>query len=118
MATQPQFGQPLTARNTALRNFDDFAGRVTELQHLCATAVQMNQKLLALLAMQMRTVRTSLSADPAIAQRRLSEMMQNFDMQYLTLQQQIQDESRRFSMLSNIMKTKHDTAKNSISNLR
>ena len=28
------------------------------------------------------------------------------------------DESRRFTLLSNIMKTKHDTAKNSISNVR
>ena len=45
-------------------------------------------------------------------------MNQSFNMQYLGLQQQMQDESRQFTLLSNIMKTKHDTAKNSISNLR
>lgn len=39
-------------------------------------------------------------------------------MQYLGLQQRLQDESRRFSLISNIMKTRHDTAKNSISNIR
>jgi hypothetical protein len=50
--------------------------------------------------------------------RELQEMNQSFNMQYLQLQQQMQDESRRFSLLSNIMKTKHDTAKNSMSNLR
>ncbi len=46
------------------------------------------------------------------------EMNQSFNMQYLALQQKMQDESRRFSVISNIMKTKHDTAKNSISNVR
>jgi hypothetical protein len=42
----------------------------------------------------------------------------SFNMQYLMLQQHMQDENRRFTLLSNIMKTKHDTAENSISNVR
>ncbi len=50
--------------------------------------------------------------------KRFQEMSMSFNMQYLALQQKIQDESRRLAMLSNIMKTKHDTAKNSISNIR
>ncbi len=62
--------------------------------------------------------KTPLSGDVAAAQKQLMEMNQSFNMQYLGLQQQMQDESRRFTLLSNIMKTKHDTAKNSISNLR
>jgi len=56
--------------------------------------------------------------DPLVVQKQMQEMNQSFNLQYLGLQQQMQDESRRFSLLSNIMKTKHDTAKNSISNLR
>jgi hypothetical protein len=56
--------------------------------------------------------------DPVSAQKQMREINQSFNMQYLGLQQQMQDESRRFSLLSNIMKTKHDTAKNSINNLR
>ena len=56
---------------------------------------------------------------PTSRQRQLmEEMNQSFNMQYLALQENMQNESRRFSLLSNIMKTKHDTAKNSISNLR
>ena len=51
-------------------------------------------------------------------QKALEEMNQSFNLQYLTLQQKMQDESRRFSLLSNIMKTKHDTAKNAINNVR
>lgn len=49
---------------------------------------------------------------------KMQEMNQSFNMQYLSLQQNIQNESRRFSLLSNIIKTRHDTAKNSIGNLR
>ncbi len=52
------------------------------------------------------------------AQENMQEMSMSFNMQYLGLQQKMQDENRRFSVLSNIMKTKHDTAKNSISNIR
>jgi hypothetical protein len=50
--------------------------------------------------------------------QKMQEMNMSFNMQYLMLQQKMQDESRRFTLLSNIMKTKHDTAKNSISNVR
>ena len=45
-------------------------------------------------------------------------MSTSFSLQYLALHQAIEEESRRFTLVSNIMKTKHDTAKNSISNIR
>jgi ABC-type transporter Mla subunit MlaD len=41
-----------------------------------------------------------------------------FDRQFQALQQVMQDESRRFTALSHVMKTRHDTAKNAISNVR
>lgn len=50
--------------------------------------------------------------------QQIKEHPQSFNMQYLGLQQKMQDEARRFSLISNIMKTKHDTAKNSIGNIR
>lgn len=46
------------------------------------------------------------------------QMQLSFNQQYLTLQSQMQAENRRYSAISNIMKTKHDTVKNSISNVR
>jgi hypothetical protein len=45
-------------------------------------------------------------------------MQESFNQQYLTLQAQMQRENRQYSAISNIMKTKHDTVKNSISNVR
>ncbi len=40
------------------------------------------------------------------------------NLHYLYLQQQMQDENRRYSLVSNIMKTKHDTANSSTTNVR
>ncbi len=42
----------------------------------------------------------------------------SFNLQYLQLQENMQQESRQRTMFSNIMKTKHDTAENAINNIR
>lgn len=54
----------------------------------------------------------------ARAIQELQELNMASNLQYLQLQQKMQDENRRFTLLSNIMKTKHDTAKSSIQNIR
>lgn len=56
----------------------------------------------------------------AQGERALSQpdLQMSFNLQYVALQSRLQQESRSFTMVSNIMKTKHDTAKNSISNVR
>jgi hypothetical protein len=51
-------------------------------------------------------------------EKALAEMQMSFNLQYLMLQNKISHENRQFTMISNIMKTKHDTAKNSINNIR
>ena len=48
----------------------------------------------------------------------LQETQMSFNLQYLELQSQMQNESRSYTAVSNIMKTKHDTVKNSIGNIR
>lgn len=48
----------------------------------------------------------------------IAEMSESFNLQYLELQQKMQNENRQFSLISNIMKTKHDTATNAINNVR
>jgi hypothetical protein len=52
------------------------------------------------------------------ATQQMQETQMSFNLQYLQLQQSMQNESRQFTLVSNIMKTKHDTVKNSISNIR
>ena len=52
------------------------------------------------------------------ATRQMQETQMSFNLQYLQLQSQMQHENRSYTAISNIMKTKHDTVKNSISNIR
>jgi hypothetical protein len=52
------------------------------------------------------------------ATKSMQEMQMSFNLQYLMLQNKISHENRQFTMVSNIMKNKHDTAKNSINNIR
>ena len=52
------------------------------------------------------------------ATQQMQETQMAFNLQYLQLQTQMQNENRSYIAVSNIMKTKHDTVKNSISNIR
>lgn len=53
-----------------------------------------------------------------MATQQMQEMNQAFNLQYLQLQEKMQQEGREFTCLSNVMKAKNDTAKNSLSNLK
>jgi hypothetical protein len=59
-------------------------------------------------------------ADEALmnATKSMQEMSQSFNIQYLQLQQNMQQENRQFTMITNIMKNKHDTIENSLNNIR
>lgn len=43
---------------------------------------------------------------------------QAFSLQLLNLQREVQDENRRFTTLSNVLKASHDTAKAAVNNIR
>jgi hypothetical protein len=50
--------------------------------------------------------------------REMQEMNMSFNTAYLEIQNKISHENRQFTLLSNIMKNKHDTAKTAINNIR
>lgn len=52
------------------------------------------------------------------ATRQMQETQMSFNLQFLQLQSKMQHENRSYTAISNIMKTKHDVVKNSISNIR
>ncbi|WP_224244280.1 hypothetical protein [Hyalangium gracile] len=52
------------------------------------------------------------------AQRLMAEDGQKFNMAYLSLQNEMQRESREHNAVSNIMKVRHDSAKAAINNIR
>src|SRR6476646_2756074 len=57
-------------------------------------------------------------ADLLQATKNMQEAQMSFNLQYRQLQRQMQNENRTFTSVSNVLKTRHDTAKNSISNIR
>lgn len=65
-----------------------------------------------------RCEKADAQCDFLAAAKETQEMNQSFNLQYLQLQSGMQNENRQYSMVSNIMKTKHDTVKNSIGNIR
>lgn len=52
------------------------------------------------------------------ATKNMQETQMSFNLQYLQSQSPMQPENRSYTAVSNIMKTRHDTVKNSISNVR
>jgi hypothetical protein len=52
------------------------------------------------------------------ATQQMQETQMSFNLQYLQLQETMQNENRQYTAVSNILKTKHDTVKNSIGNIR
>jgi hypothetical protein len=48
----------------------------------------------------------------------MAELQAGFSLQYLQLQQRIQQETREFNLVSNVLKTKHEAAKNALANVR
>ena len=56
-------------------------------------------------------------ADLLAETERMQEAQMSFNLQYLQLQSSMQNDNRQFTIVSNIMKTKHDTVKNTISNI-
>ncbi|HEX3776232.1 MAG TPA: hypothetical protein VHV51_17290 [Polyangiaceae bacterium] len=59
---------------------------------------------------------TSSGADPTMEQMMSQDADQN--MYYLQLQEQMSQESRSYSAVSNVLKARHDTMKNAIGNIR
>ena len=57
--------------------------------------------------------------DPAFSERMLAEhLSQEHNLAYLQLQQEAQRANRRFSVATNLLKARHDTARAAINNLR
>jgi hypothetical protein len=87
---------------------------MTEIhQRIAATADQFT-----LLAADLVAKLTASQAELLQATKQMQEAQMSFNLQYLQLQSQMQNENRSYTAISNIMKTKHDTVKNSISNVR
>jgi hypothetical protein len=61
---------------------------------------------------------SSSSAELMSATQQMQEMQMSFNLQYLMLQENLQNDSREYTCLSNVMKARYATMKGILSNLR
>jgi hypothetical protein len=128
MSREPGTGDENSgARAQALRALDEAASDLQQLSKVYAGTVGLYNKLSALYtALEKKAVdlgkvaeQSSASRDQLIqAAKQMQETQMSFNIQYLQLQSQMQNENRTYTAVSNILKTRHDTVKNSISNIR
>jgi hypothetical protein len=112
----------------ALRGMDEIAAQMAQLDQCHARMVELNEKMAAVFSSFRQkagdVIRSAASsggsnstAQLMQATQQMQEMQMSFNLQYLQLQNQMQNENRQYTSISNIMKTKHDTVKNTISNI-
>jgi hypothetical protein len=126
-------------RSEAVRAINDASVQLAELEKIHARTVAINSDLSRLYgalskkaAEVGKLAETVRSGDGMVAAaggssptqslmdatKQMQETQMSFNLQYLQLQESMQNANREFTAVSNIMKTKHDTAKNVISNIR
>ena len=99
-----------------LRNLDSSAATMSKIHEELDHAMNEFQERLKRILKSVGTLSDSGSLLNEV--RQLQETQMSFNLQYLQLQSQMQHENRSYTAISNIMKTKHDTVKNTISNIR
>lgn len=115
------------SRIQAIQSLDESSNSFQQLQQIHEKMFQMSEEQaiiysalskkiedLSKLAVQKGTSQAELMQ----ATKNLQETQMSFNLQYLQLQNSMQNENRQFTMVSNVMKTKHATAKNIISNIK
>jgi hypothetical protein len=121
-ARQAAPAQPATSPRAAI---DDAAAQVMLLDQgharLMDAATKMSSSSFALYnkVFALCGVRNKITdADAAKAATELCTQAQQWQEQAATLKTQIENENRQYTSVTNVLKTKHDTVKNSISNVR
>jgi len=109
-----EMGPDLEKLNKSHQNLIKAIG---ELNSLYTKLVEKTKKV-SLIAADAKKARSGKTDELLKAIGEMQEMQMSFNLQYLMLQNKISHENRQFSMVSNIMKNKHDTAKNAINNIR
>lgn len=110
-----EMGADLASLENHFRKYQQAAEKLSELYaKLSAKAAEVGKAGSAIGAATGGDSQSALLA----ATKQMQETQMSFNLQYLQLQSQMQNENRSYTAVSNIMKTKHDTVKNSISNVR
>jgi len=116
-----------SARRDALRALDDMSTNLAQMERLHASMMALDGKMATLyrtLSDKAASV-GKLAATPGTSQsalmqatQRMQETQMSFNLQYLQLQENMQNDSRQYAALSNVLKTKQDTMKAALANMK
>ena len=124
--SQGAAASPSTQRD-ALQAFDDVSTAAAQLDNLHANMMAINGKMSALyralsdkVASVGKLAASSGTSSSALMQatQQMQEMQMSFNLQYLQLQESMQNDSRQYTALSNVLKTRYDTMKGILANLK
>jgi hypothetical protein len=125
--TVPAVASTSASRTQAIQSLDESSSTFQQLLQIHEKIIQMSEeqaKIYSALSKKIDDL-SKLAAQKGTSQgellqatKNMQETQMSFNLQYLQLQNSMQNENRQFTMVSNIMKTKHDTAKNIISNIK
>jgi hypothetical protein len=126
VASQSAWSQGTRQVTAPAREIEDAAAQLVQLNASQGRMMETNKKMAEIHSALNERITAVCKAgnnrvSPADAAKALSDlcgMAINSNLQFLALQTQMQNENRQFTAISNIMKTRHDTVKNSISNIR
>jgi hypothetical protein len=116
-----------SARRDALHAFDDVSATVAQLDTVHANMMVLDGKMSALYrALSAKVASVSKlaassgtsSSDLMQATQQMQQMQMSFNLQYLALQEQMQNDAREYTALSNVLKARYDTMKGILANIK
>lgn len=116
-----------SAQRDALHAFDDVSTTVAHLGTLHAHMMVLDRKMSGLyqalsakVASVSKLAASSGTSSSALMQatQQMQQMQMSFDLQYLSLQEQMQNDSREYTALSNVLEARYDTMKGILANMK
>jgi hypothetical protein len=108
--------------DNALVAANDLLQTLTETEQMLEGETEPNRTGISTSRSNIRNIRTAIeSINTDLANERINEAkqkMSSINLQLVTLQLSLQKMGSRYTAISNVLKTKHDTVKNSIQNMR
>jgi uncharacterized protein YukE len=124
----PEFHMPKSKTATAVNISDQLRFLAETIQHATVAHDAMNasmkkieslcQKIEDAASKRSAAIEDILRSGQSIQSAKLRALDTAFNTQYLKIQMHMQRENQIFTSVSNVLKTRHDTAKNSIGNIR
>lgn len=113
-------GQPFTGQTLAKADQDRAAldGCMSNVMKLLATLDAVTQQHHTRMTALLKQAAGGGQATLLNATKQMQEAQMAFNLQYRQIKEQVQTENRKFTVLSNVMKTKQDVTKGTVNNMR